>query len=101
MMEQNQNWERPASETSIHSNNSDRHKSCDYTHNLKSLAKDSKEQQDENKLNGQVLNLSSEPRPDTIPPPVDHSVKSSINNGNISSHRYVSEGILYYLTKTW
>lgn len=87
MMEQNQNWERPASETSIHSNNSDRHKSCDYSHHLKSLTKDSKEQQDENKQNGKVLNLSSEPRPDMIPPPVDLSVKSSINNGNISSHR--------------
>jgi hypothetical protein len=48
MMEQNQNWERPASETSIHSNNSDRHKSCDYSQNLKSLTKDSKEQQDLN-----------------------------------------------------
>jgi hypothetical protein len=89
MMEQNQNWERPASETSIHSNNSDRHKSCDYSQNLKSLTKDSKEQQDENKQNGQVFDISSEHRPDMISPPADLSVKSSINNGNISSHRYV------------
>jgi hypothetical protein len=61
MMEQNQNWERPASETSIHSNNSDRHKSCDYSHHLKSLTKDSKEQQDENKQNGQVLKIAKRP----------------------------------------
>jgi hypothetical protein len=43
----------------------------DYSHHLKSLTKDSKEQQDENKQNGQVFDISSEHRPDMISPPAD------------------------------
>ncbi|XP_063412818.1 MPN domain-containing protein-like isoform X1 [Mytilus trossulus] len=83
MMEQN--GERPGSAASIQSNHSDRPKVFDFSNLARGVSKDHNDQQNGRSQNGQVSNSATEFK--AIPPPIDLSVKSSMDNGNDSAHR--------------
>ena len=88
MMEQQQNGERPSSATSTQSNLSDHSKTFDFSQ-FKGVSKDHIDHhgEDQNKHNGQILNLSSDVTSNTLPPPIDLSIKSSINSGQVTGQR--------------
>lgn len=83
MMEQN--GERPGSAASIQSNHSDRPKVFDFSNLARGVSKDHNDQQNGRSQNGQVSNSATEFK--AIPPPIDLSVKPSMNNGNDPARR--------------